>query len=61
MSGFFGTQANTANKVTGLQLQTAAYGTVLKVVYGRTRIAGVVGWYKNFRQTGTTNAKKGGK
>ena len=51
MSGMFGGKSNatTAPSITGLQIQTSAYGKVLPIVYGLTRIAGNLIWYNDFK------------
>jgi hypothetical protein len=63
MSGIFGgkQQAKQTPAVTGLQIQTSAYGKVLPVVYGQTRIAPFMIWYANFQQRAhTQKVGKGG-
>lgn len=72
MGGFFGggksTSTTTVEPVSnGIRIQTSAYGLVLPIVYGMTRICGNLIWYANFRaishaqtQSQTVGGKGGG-
>src|ERR1051325_519304 len=63
MAGLFGSksQASQTPAITGLQVQTSAYGKVIPVVYGETRVPGNLIWYANFKQWGSGGGKGGGK
>ncbi|MDE2229894.1 MAG: phage tail protein [Alphaproteobacteria bacterium] len=58
------TQAKQRPAVSGLQIQTAAYGKVIPLVYGTTRIAPNLIWYGDFQaiahQSSPPSAGKGG-
>ena len=66
MSGLFGgggTITQTEQVIAGIQIQTSAYGMVVPLVYGRTRVAVNLIWYGDFKpvpHTTTQNAGKGG-
>src|SRR6201996_4827708 len=54
-------QASQAAAVSGLQLQSSAYGKVIPIVYGTTRIAPNLIWYGDFVATPhTSNSSSGG-
>jgi hypothetical protein len=46
-----GSQAAQQTAVSGLQLQSSAYGKVIPIVYGTTRIAPNLIWYGDFVAT----------
>ena len=66
MGGLFGGGQSTSSKeevLAGMQLQTSAYGGVLPIVYGTTRIPGNLVYYNDFTaipHTTTTRTGKGG-
>lgn len=67
MSGMFGgggQASNTTDPVAlGLRIQTSAYGLVVPLVYGQTRLSGNLLWYGDFTpisQTTTTSSGGGG-
>lgn len=55
-------QASQTAAVSGLQLQSSAYGKAVPIVYGTTRIAPNLIWYGNFTATpqGSSGGGKGG-
>jgi hypothetical protein len=53
-----GSQASQVTAVSGLQLQSSAYGKVIPIVYGTTRIAPNLIWYGHF--VATPQASSGG-
>ena len=56
------TTSTTEAKIADIKLQTSAYGGVLPIVFGTTRIAGNVLWYGNFTPIATTaTTSSGGK
>jgi hypothetical protein len=56
------TTSTTEAKIADIKLQTSAYGGVLPIVFGTTRIAGNVLWYGNFTPIATTaSTSSGGK
>ncbi|HEV8015207.1 MAG TPA: phage tail protein [Stellaceae bacterium] len=65
MASIFGTsskaQAHQQPALSGLQVQTSAYGKVIPIVYGTTRIAPNLIWYGDFVATPhTSNPSSGG-
>jgi hypothetical protein len=68
MAGLFSspkqTQAKQAPAVSGLQIQTSAYGKVIPLVYGTTRLAPNLIWYGDFQaiahQSSPPSSGKGG-
>src|ERR1700761_1443778 len=54
-------QASQAAAVSGLQLQSSAYGKVIPIVYGTTRIAPNLIWYGDFIATPQSASGGGGK
>jgi len=64
MSGLFGAQKSFSHvepAAAGLRVQTSAYGGVIPIVFGRTRIAGNLIWYGDFVATAHTDGAGGGK
>src|ERR1700761_4820310 len=54
-------QAQQQPALSGLQVQTSAYGKVIPIVYGTTRIAPNLIWYGDFVATPhTSNSSSGG-
>jgi len=50
MSGLFGyTNAKQPSALKGMRAQTSVYGTVIPIVYGRTRVPGNLLWYGDFK------------
>lgn len=64
MGGSSTTISNLAPMAGNLRVQTAVYGAVIPLVYGRTRISGNLIWYGGFQAiphtTSTTSGGKGG-
>lgn len=64
MASVFGTasksQAKQQPALTGLQVQTSAYGKVIPIVYGTTRIAPNLIWYGDFVATPHNSGSSGG-
>jgi len=68
MAGLFSspkqTQAKQHPAVSGLQIQTSAYGKVIPIVYGTTRLAPNLIWYGDFaaiaHQSSPPSSGKGG-
>jgi hypothetical protein len=64
MASIFGTSSKSQAKqqpaLTGLQVQTSAYGKVIPLVYGTTRIAPNLIWYGDFVATPHSSAPSGG-
>lgn len=64
MASVFGTtkksQAKQQPALTGLQVQTSAYGKVIPIVYGTTRIAPNLIWYGDFLATPHNSGSSGG-
>ncbi|HXJ27509.1 MAG TPA: hypothetical protein VNH17_17480, partial [Streptosporangiaceae bacterium] len=64
MSGLFGggkqPQAAAVPTISGLQLQTSAYGKAIPVVYGMTRLAPNLFDYQDFAQKSVTTGGGGG-
>lgn len=61
LSGSLRPQARQQAAVSGLQLQSSAYGKVLPIVYGTTRIAPNLIWYGDFTATPQSTSTGGGK
>jgi hypothetical protein len=47
-------------KATGITVNTSLYGSVIPVIYGRTRVAGRLIWVGNFQSHQSSIGKKGG-
>jgi hypothetical protein len=61
MSGLFnrGTNSNAEPALGSLKVQTSVFGTVVPVVYGRTKIAGNLLWYNGFKSIPVTTEQSG--
>jgi hypothetical protein len=55
-----GSNANNAPKYTGVDVQTSAYGLVVPLVYGVTRLAGNLIWYDGFKAIAKNAPGSGG-
>ncbi len=62
MSFFFKkpTQAASQTIASGLNIQSSAYGGVIPLVYGITRLAGNLIWYGDFNTVATTSSPSSG-
>ncbi|OIR10969.1 hypothetical protein GALL_71400 [mine drainage metagenome] len=50
-----------AAPITGMRLQTSAYGLPVPIIYGRTRVYGNCIWYGDFYHVNAPNSSSGGK
>jgi Putative phage tail protein len=60
MSGGNTTISTETPRVGALRYQQSAYGTVVPIVYGRTRISGNLIWYDDFTAIATTTTQESG-
>lgn len=64
MSGLFGGRGRTIStedpRIGALRIQQSAYGLVIPIVWGRTRIAGNLIWYGDFASIGHTETQSSG-
>ena len=64
MGGIFGGGSQSINTTEpmalGLRVQTSAYGLVIPIVYGRTRVTGNMIWYSDFTAIPHTTTSSGG-
>lgn len=64
MSGLFGggkTVSNSEQALFGMQIQTSAYGLVIPLVYGRTRVGANLIYYSDFKAIPHTTSQQAGK